>query len=137
VRFTIENEKISGELGFGELSISTNDKKGYRPFELFVCSLAGCSGSLLRNILVKKRLPFRKIEMEVTSIRNPGLANRIEQLDFTAHVQSDELLNGQQSEKLANLVVNNCGMIQSVIHSIEINFTIKFGPPSEENNNLI
>lgn len=64
------------------------------------------------------------IEMEVNAVRNPAHANRIEKLTFTANVQADEPFSSQQAEKIANLVVNNCGMIQSVIHSIEIIFTI-------------
>ncbi|MCM3571250.1 OsmC family protein [Neobacillus mesonae] len=132
MKFIIDTEKINGELGYGELFVSPNEKYGYRPFELFVSSLAGCSGTLLRNILTKKRLSFQKIEMEADSVRNPEHANRIEKLTFTANVQSDEPVSPQQAEKIANLVVNNCGMIQSVIHSIEINFIIKFGSPISE-----
>ena len=125
MKFTIENEKIVGELGFGSLSISPNDTIGYRPYELFVSSLIGCSGTLLVNILKKKRVEYKSIEMEVSSVRNPNLANRIEQLSITASVQSDLSLSDQNAMKLADLVVKNCGMIQSVINSMEINFTIK------------
>jgi putative redox protein len=128
MKFTIENEKINGNLGFGEIAISPNEKSGYRPYELFVSSLIGCSGTVLRNILTKKRFLYQKIEMDVTSVRNSYRANRIEKLAFIVHVQSEETLTSQQAEKIANLVVNNCGMIQSVIQSIEISFTIKSVP---------
>lgn len=127
MKFTIEDEKISGNLGYGEISISPNETNGYRPYELFVSSLVGCSGTLLRNILTKKQIPLQKINMEVVSIRNPNHANRIEQLSFKAYVHSNEVLSPQQAEKIAQLVVKNCGMIQSVIHSIDIKFTVRFG----------
>jgi len=64
--------------------------------------------------------------VEVSAVRNPDHANRIEQLSFTAYVQSDEPLTPQLAEKIADLVIKNCGMIQSVISSIEIKFTIKY-----------
>ncbi|MCZ8537857.1 OsmC family protein [Paenisporosarcina quisquiliarum] len=125
MKFTIENEKIVGELGFGSLPISPNDTIGYRPYELFVSSLIGCSGTLLGNILKKKRVEHKKIEMEVSSVRNPDHANRIEQLSITAYVQSDQPLSEQNAQKITDLVVKNCGMIQSVINSMELTFTIK------------
>jgi putative redox protein len=127
MKFTIEDEKISGKLGFGEISISPNENNGYRPYELFISSLVGCSGTLLRNILTKKRIPFEKIDMEVVSNRNPDHANRIEHLAIKAYVISKEELSPLQAEKIAQLVVNNCGMIQSVIQSIDIVFTVRFG----------
>jgi putative redox protein len=127
MKFTIEDEKISGDLGYGKISISLNETNGYRPYELFVSSLVGCSGTLLRKILTKKRFPFQKIDMEVVSIRNPNHSNRIEQLSFKAYVHSNEALRTHQAEKIAQLVVKNCGMIQSVIQSIDIVFTVRFG----------
>ncbi|HSO57375.1 MAG TPA: OsmC family protein [Paenisporosarcina sp.] len=125
MKFTIENEKIVGDLGFGSLPISPNDTIGYRPYELFVSSLIGCSGTLLGNILKKKRVEHKKIEMIVSSVRNPDRANRIEQLSITAYVQSDQSLSEQNALKIADLVIKNCGMIQSVIETIDLTFLVK------------
>lgn len=128
MKFIIENDHITGNLGFNPITISPTENKGYRPFELFVSSLVGCSGTILRNILTKRKYPFQKLEVEVSAVRNPDQANRIEQLSFTAYVQSDEPLTPQLAEKMAELVIKNCGMIQSVIHSIDITFTINSVP---------
>lgn len=125
MKFTIENEKIAGDFGFGALPISPNETIGYRPYELFVSSLIGCSGTLLGNILKKKRVEYKRIEMDVSSVRNPDHANRIEQLSITAYVQSDQSLSEQNAMKIADLVVKNCGMIQSVIETIDLTFIVK------------
>ena len=125
MKFTIENEKIVGDLGFGSLPISPNDTIGYRPYELFVSSLIGCSGTLLGNILKKKRVEHKRIVMDVSSVRNPDHANRIEQLSITAYVQSDQPLSEENAIKIADLVVKNCGMIQSVIETIDVTFIVK------------
>ncbi|GIN90900.1 osmotically inducible protein C [Siminovitchia terrae] len=125
MEFTIENDHIKGDLRFGELTISPDETYGYRPYELFVSSLAGCSGSLLRTILTKRRIAFEKIEMQVSAVRNPDYANRIEQLSFSARVYAEESFAPQQAEKIAHLVVKNCGMIQSVTQSIDIKFSIQ------------
>ncbi|SEM54371.1 Uncharacterized OsmC-related protein [Mesobacillus persicus] len=128
MKFIIENEKISGDLGFGSLPISPNERNGFRPFELFLSSLTGCSGNLLRIILTKKHVPYQSLEIEVDAVRNPYDSNRIEKLSFTAFVHTEEALLAQQAEKIAHLVVKNCGMIQSVINTIDITFTIQSVP---------
>jgi putative redox protein len=128
MEFTYYNDKIIGQLEYGFLPISPNSELGYRAFELFVSSLAGCSTTLLENILTKKRIQYNRIDLTVYGVRNPEAANRIEQLSFTAAVQSQDQMNQEQAEKLASLVVKNCGMIQSVIGSIEVRFQIEFTP---------
>jgi len=132
MRFTIDKDGVIGHLGFDQLQISTNEKVGFRPFELFVSSLIGCSGMLLEKILVKKRHAYKNIEMEVSAVRNPDQANRIEQITIIAYVQSEKIISPQQGEQLAALVVRNCGMIQSVIESIDITFTIKHSTPNDD-----
>lgn len=128
MEFTYYNDKIIGQLEYGFLPISPNSELGYRPFELFVSSMAGCSTTLLENILTKKRIEYKRIDLTVSALRNPEAANRIEQLSFTAAVQSLEQMNQEQAERLASLVVKNCGMIQSVIGSIGVRFQIEFTP---------
>lgn len=126
--FTYYNEKLIGQLEYGFLPVSPNSEMGYRPFELFVSSLVGCSTSLLANILVKKRIEYKRIDVNVTAVRNKDEANRIEQLTFDVRVQTEEAGKEDQAEKLASLVLKNCGMIQSVIGSIDIRYRIEFTP---------
>lgn len=128
MRFIVEEEKITAQLEFGNMPISPQTNFGYRPFELFVSSLIGCSGSILRNLLNKKRISFSNLFMEVTSVRNPDKANRIEQLSILASCETSEEINEEQGKKIAALVVKNCGMIQSVIDTIDIEFIVKFTP---------
>lgn len=130
MKFTIENERITGNLTYSEIQISPNEKRGFRPYELLVSSLVGCSGTLLETILQKKRQPYEKIEVEVSSVRNPDQANRIEQISITASVHGENNIAEEQAKKIADLVVKNCGMIQSVIQSIDINFTVKSISPN-------
>ncbi len=125
MRFIVDNEKINGELQFSSISISPNESYGYRPYELFISAIIGCSGSLLRNILKKQRYTFELIEMEVTTKRNPNHANRIEKLSIISSVKSDRSIDPKQAEKIANLVIKNCGMLQSVNQTIDISFVIQ------------
>lgn len=128
MEFTYYNEKLIGQLEYGFLPISPNTEMGYRPMELFVSSLTGCSTSVLANILIKKRIDYKRIDVQVLATRNPEEGNRIEQLIFNVSVQTDIVDKSDQAEKLAGLVLKNCGMIQSVIGSIDIGYQIEFTP---------
>ncbi|MBT2659700.1 OsmC family protein [Bacillus sp. ISL-45] len=128
MEFTYYNGKLIGQMEYGFLPISPNTEMGYRPMELFVSSLTGCSTSVLANILVKKRIDYKRIDVHVSAARNPEEANRIEQMTFHVRVQTDTADNAVQAEKLAGLVLKNCGMIQSVIGSINIQYQVAFTP---------
>jgi putative redox protein len=126
MEFTYYNEKLIGQMEYGFLPISPNAELGYRPMELFVSSLTGCSTAVLANILDKKRIDYKRIDVNVSAVRNPKEANRIERLTFDVAVQTDKLDKAKQAEKIAALVLKNCGMIQSVIGSIDIRYQIEF-----------
>lgn len=125
MKFTINNDSVTTDTTFGNLSVSTNEEEGYRPFQLFIGSLAGCSGTLLRTILTKKRMDVAHMEILADYVRNPEEANRIEEIHFTALVQTANTLTEKQAERISQLVLTNCGMIQSVISSMEITFKIQ------------
>jgi putative redox protein len=128
MEFTYYNDKIIGQLEYGFLPVSPNSELGYRPFELFISSLIGCSTSLLANVLTKKRIDYKRIDVNVSAVRNPEEANRIEKLTFHVSVQTDQSDKAGQAQKLASLIMKNCGMIQSVIGSIDIRYKIEFTP---------
>ncbi|MGK9184734.1 OsmC family protein [Priestia filamentosa] len=132
MNFIVHNENATRCLKFEEISISPKEENGYRPYELFISSLIGCSGTLLRNILMKKRDPFKSIEVTASSVTNK--ANRIEQVSIVAHMYIDELTTTHQAEKVAQLVVKNCDMIQSVPQAMEIDFTIAILSINGESN---
>lgn len=72
--------------------------------------------------------------MEVIAVRNPDQAHQIEQLSFSAFVYAEVSFKTQQAEKIAHLVVKNCGMIQSVLQSIDVKFTIQWTPLNGSTN---
>jgi uncharacterized OsmC-like protein len=126
MKFTILENKVLGDLEFGTISISPQPENGFRPLELMLSSLSGCSGSLLRTLLQKKRINYSSLTIDASATRNPEKANRIEKITLKASVTAENGLNVEQGKKLAELVISNCGMIQSVINSIEIEFIIHF-----------
>src|SRR5699024_4434803 len=67
---------------FGDLQISSQNEHGYRPNELFVSSIVGCSGLTLQQILEKMRFSFTDIHATADIERNPDKANRIEKMQI-------------------------------------------------------
>ncbi|MBS4174486.1 OsmC family protein [Bacillus sp. FJAT-49736] len=129
MNFIFENGKVTSVTEFGTLSISPNSEQGYRPFELFISSLVGCSTPILANILVKRKVSFEHISISVYAVRNPEIANRIEQICMVAEVESNTKMSDELAEKMADLVIKNCGMMQSVVQSIDISYQIYFTVP--------
>ena len=86
---------------FGELKISGQSEYGYRPFQLMISSIAGCSGGVLRNILKKMRLPYEDITIEAEVTRNEEIANRIEKIHLIYTIKAEDI--SQKKAEKANV----------------------------------
>ncbi|MDQ0230728.1 OsmC family protein [Metabacillus malikii] len=126
MQYTINKAIVSTNLNYGRLHISPNASEGFRPYELFISSLAGCSGAILAKILEKKRIAFEEIDIDSTFERNPIYSNRFEKIEFNASIKTSTIIGEKQAEKIAELVLKNCGMIQSVNTSVDITFVLSF-----------
>jgi putative redox protein len=104
---------------FGEMKISSDDTFGFRPYQLMVASIAGCSGTVMKKIFVKKRLEINDITIKADVTRNPDKADRIEAIHLTFVVISNDL-SEKAMEKIVELTRKNCSMVQSVLGSIDI-----------------
>jgi len=104
---------------YGKLLISSQGQYGFRPYELLVSSIVGCSGGTLRKVLEKMRLPFEDIKVSAEVDRNPEEANRIEKIHLTFTIPSRDI-SKEKLEKAMAVTVKNCAMIQSVKDSMDI-----------------
>lgn len=107
------------DLDYGELSISGNEDYGYRPFQLMVASIVGCSGSVFRKILKKQRLEIEDLTITADVERNPQEANRIERITLHYMIKGYNL-NVDKLQRNLELSRKNCSMIRSVESSITI-----------------
>ncbi|TFJ91357.1 OsmC family protein [Lentibacillus salicampi] len=117
--FHMKEEGIRIDLGYGMLDISSDEAHGFRPFQLMVASIAGCSASVFRKILKKQRIDIEDMTITAEVERNPDQANRIERIDLHYIIKGHHL----DDEKLyKNLAVarKNCSMVRSVEDSITI-----------------
>jgi len=119
MKFVVGEERIEAELSHGDLTVSGDDEKGFRPYQLLVASVASCSGSVFKRVLEKKRIEFDNITIEASVKRDEKKANRIEEIQLTFKV-TGEALNLEQLEKSLVVSSKNCAMVRSVENSINI-----------------
>lgn len=119
VKFYLKGDGIRTDLRYGELSVSGNEDYGFRPFQLMVASIAGCSGSVFRKILEKKRIDVEDLIISADVERNPEEANRIERIKVNYTIKGHHL-DPDKLYKALDISRKNCSMIRSVEQSIII-----------------
>ncbi|SDR09711.1 OsmC family protein [Virgibacillus salinus] len=117
--FYLKENGMQVELEYGSLDVSGNEDYGFRPFQLMIASIAGCSGSVLRKILSKQRIKYEDLSINAEVERNPKEANRIERVVLYYAIKGYHLDPDKLSKNLA-LARKNCSMIRSVEDSIKI-----------------
>ncbi|MBM7645182.1 putative OsmC-like protein [Scopulibacillus daqui] len=121
MEFKITEHGIQTKTYFGVLDISADEEHGFRPFQLMIASLAGCSVSVMRKILKKKRLEVEDIQVTAEDFRNPDKAGRIEKVNLHFKIKGKGLEG--KMDKIMELTKKNCSMVQSVSDQIEVTET--------------
>jgi|SRR5690625_4305866 len=119
MKYEFHEGKVTTELGFGTLNISSDDTKGFRPFQLLVSSVAACSGAVFKRVLEKRRIDYDSFTIDASVERNEKQANRIEIIQLIFKVSGQDL-NREQLEKSLAISSRNCAMVRSVKDSIKI-----------------
>lgn len=115
---------------FGELKVSGQSEYGYRPFQLMISSIVGCSGGVLRNILKKMRLSYEDITIEAEVTRNEEIANQIEKIHLIYTIKAEDI-SQKKAEKAIELTRKNCAMLQSVAGSIQVTEELRLKSPHD------
>lgn len=123
MKFYVNDVNISTKFNFGELVISGDENGGFRPFELMIASIVGCSGSVFQKILKKQRTHVEDLYIQAEVRRNPEDANRIEWIRLNYTVKGHNL-NIDRLYKNLELSRKNCSMIHSVEQCITIEESI-------------
>lgn len=119
LKFQMKDDSMSVNLAYGDLDISGDETKGFRPFQLMMASIVGCSGSVFRKILEKQRTEFEDLIITSTVERNALQANKIEKITLH-YILKGYNLDPDKINRNLELSRKNCSMIQSIQDSIEI-----------------
>lgn len=119
MKFSMTEHGFSGDLPFGELTVSSNDEHGFRPYQLLVASLAVCSGGVMRKILEKQRMPADDIQIDVKEVvRIDEEAGRVAKVHLHFRIKGG--VDQSKMERVMALTRKNCSMVRSVEDSIEV-----------------
>jgi len=105
---------------YGVLTVSSDPLQGYKPIELLVSSIVGCSGGILSRILEKKRIDVKSIRIKTNIERNELEANKVTKIDLHYIIEGKNILE-EQIRKSLEITFKNCGMIQTLKGSVQIN----------------
>ncbi|MCF3943682.1 OsmC family protein [Oceanobacillus alkalisoli] len=130
MKFKMNEQGFESSFEFGELKVSGQSQYGYRPFQLMISSIVGCSGGVLRNILEKMRLSYDDITIEAEATRNEEKANRIEKIHLTYTIIGEDIPQ-KKAEKAIQLTRKNCAMLQSVVDSIAVTEEVHLKSPRD------
>ncbi|WP_163580972.1 OsmC family protein [Gracilibacillus saliphilus] len=122
--FNLSEGGVRTILPFGELDISGNEELGYRPFQLMVASIAGCSASVFRKVLDKKRITIDDLKISAETERSPDEANKITSIHLRFVVKGVGLKK-DQIEKSLEIARKNCSMIRTIEDSVKITETLE------------
>ena len=119
MKFTWNEDHMETTFGYGDLSVSSDETKGFRPFQLMVASIVGCSAGVFHNIIQKQRIAYDHFSIEADVERKEDGAKEIQKITLEFIIEGKDL-NEQKLQRNLKLTSKNCSMVQSVKDSIDI-----------------
>ncbi|ARK24782.1 osmotically inducible protein C [Sporosarcina sp. P37] len=120
MKFHMTEHGFETETEFGKLHISSDEEKGFRPYQLMVASIAVCGGGVMRKILDKMRMPADDIAVDVKEVvRSQDDASRILKIHLHFTVIGSTIAEDKMP-RVMELTEKNCSMLQSVIGCIDV-----------------
>ncbi|PID22342.1 osmotically inducible protein C [Sporosarcina sp. P3] len=127
MNFHMTEHGFDTETEFGTLHISSNEEKGFRPYQLMVASIAACGGGVMRKVLDKMRVPAEDIAIEVKEVvRSQDDASRLMKIHLHFTVIGSDVTD-EKMPRIMELTEKNCSMLQSVIGCIDVVKTYEMG----------
>lgn len=123
--FYLKENGVRTSFDYGQLNISGNEDYGFRPYQLMVASIAGCSASVFRKIIEKQRIELVDWRISAEVERNPQEANRIEYIKLRFIVKGNQV-SQEKLQKNLKIARENCSMIRSVEDSIKIEEVLEY-----------
>ena len=117
--FTMTDHGFQTGFDFGRLTISGDEHRGFRPYQLMTASIACCSGGVLKKILRKQRMTIENLQIRADVAREDADVKRMEKIHLH-FVISGRDLDPEKIQKAMDLGYKYCSMVQSVKDSIAV-----------------
>ncbi|MGN7469167.1 OsmC family protein [Brevibacillus sp. SAFN-007a] len=127
MNFEAKENGFVAHFPYGDLHVSGDEAYGFCPYQLLVSSIAVCSGSLLRSVLGKMRMPCSAMKITADVTRNAAKANRVEKIHLH-FILTGENMKKDRVQKAVEAASRNCPMVQSVQGSIVVTESFELVP---------
>jgi len=102
--------------------------KGFRPMEMMLVGLGGCSGIDMVNILTKQKEALTDIQIDIHATRRTEEPPIFEVIDINFDLYGE--LNEQKVQRALNLTFEKyCSVANILSRSAKINFTYSINKP--------
>lgn len=120
MKFHMTEHGFDTETEFGTLHVSSDEEKGFRPYQLMIASIAGCGGGVMRKILDRMRAPAKDIIVEVKEVeRSDDEVSRLTKVHLHFKVIGSTITEAKMP-RIMELTEKNCSMLQSVNETMDI-----------------
>jgi len=96
------------------------DESGFRPMELLLASLAGCSGIDVVNILKKSRVAFTSIDIEVDGDRKEGTPSPFSRIEIRFRIHGPEVDRAKAEKAVSLSLEKYCSVAASLDPAITV-----------------
>ncbi|UOQ48864.1 OsmC family protein [Gracilibacillus caseinilyticus] len=124
MEFYLTEGGVRTQLPFGELDVSGNEELGFRPFQLMIASIAGCSASVFRKVLQKKRIEIEDLHITADVERSSEEANKITSIHLHFVVKGRNLKHDLLDKSL-QISRKNCSMVRTIEDSVDVKETLE------------
>ncbi|MCR8980796.1 OsmC family protein [Brevibacillus laterosporus] len=119
MQFTQINQTLQTSLPFENLTISSDRQSGFKPIDLLVSAIAGCSQIVFTRILEKQRISYDSLTLQIDAVQSEDAPNPLTKVSLVYNIAGSDLVQ-EKLEKALRLIPSNCTIIQSLNPNIEV-----------------
>ncbi|MED1665888.1 OsmC family protein [Brevibacillus laterosporus] len=119
MQFTQINQTLQTSLPFENLTISSDRQSGFKPIDLLVSAIAGCSQIVFTRILEKQRISYDSLTLQIDAVQSEDAPNPLTKVSLVYTIAGSDLIQ-EKLEKALRLIPSNCTIIQSLNPNIEV-----------------
>lgn len=132
--------KFTGQSAFGHTLVTDGSKEaggeaeGYKPSELVLFGLAGCTGIDVVRILAKQHQELASLDIEVTGHQPETLPRPFHTVEVSYFARGNNLDPNKLEQAIALSEEKYCMVSQSLRHEVKVTTAFEILPDSDESN---
>ncbi|WP_255193799.1 OsmC family protein [Brevibacillus laterosporus] len=118
MQFTQINQTLQTTLPFENLTISSDRQSGFKPIDLLVSAIAGCSQIVFTRILEKQRISYDSLTLQIDAVQSEDAPNPLTKVSLVYTIAGSDLVQ-EKLEKALRLIPSNCTISSHLIQTLK------------------